>query len=306
MDEILNKNYSRKTFFIIVGLILLALVFIRYLVLPNFNNDIKTGFALFLANTFDGLIVSMLVTVFIGSFLYFLKPKNINQTNIEIVEPRALPELFEKAFPATEIWWYKGGCGRYFRTKSLPAMAEWARKSSSSRAIKAVILDPSNLDLCESHAIFRKSTASASLEAKSWDIKKVRCELYATIVTTLVIQREEHMLNIDLSLSSQFSTFRIDLSDAYAIITKEDRKAPAILCRNQSYYYKSYKDEIVLCEKQCKRVSRLNSGDYSVRSLTGRQVREILEAVNIDFSGMLDEDFQNIANICTESKNPYA
>jgi len=174
MNDILNKKYSRKIFLCTVSSIALILILCRYFLLPIIDQTIKTGWVIFFTNITDGLLVSLLVTVFIGVFLFWITPDEIKEAKIKISEPRELPELFDSSFPTTNLWWYKGGCGRYFRTKTLPQMASWARKNSHSREIIAVILDPSNNELCENHANYRRSTASSLLERSKWDAEKVR------------------------------------------------------------------------------------------------------------------------------------
>lgn len=304
-NDILEKSYPRKVFFVTVAILLGILVVVRYLVLPGIEPSVKTGWVFFLANISDGIIVSMFVTIFIGAFLFFLTPEAVKKSRIEIIEPRNLPELFEKAFPDTELWWYKGGCGRYFRTKTLPEMASWARRTSLSREVRVVILDPLNTALCEAHAIFRKSTASAKLDGQAWDLNKVRYELYATIVTVLITQLNETRLRIHLSLASHYSAFRIDLSSTSAIITKEDRKAPAIICYPENYYYKSYKEEIILSESQSEQVFPLVHENYDLKSLDKNQVEKILRDSELTYQGMSEEDFDEISRICREQINPY-
>ncbi|MCQ4316277.1 hypothetical protein [Stutzerimonas zhaodongensis] len=305
LNDILEKSYPRRAFFITVAALLGILVLIRYIILPELEPTVKTGLVIFLANISDGIIVSMLVTIFIGVFLFFLTPEAVKKSRIEITEPRNLPELFEKAFPVAELWWYKGGCGRYFRTKTLPAMACWARRTSLSREVRVVILDPLNTALCEAHATYRRSTASAGLDEHTWDLNKVRHELYATIVTVLITQSNEPRLRINLSLASHYSAFRIDLSSTSAIITKEDRKAPAIICHPENYYYKSYKEEIILSESQSRHVPPLAHGSYDLNYLDKSSVEKILSDSKLIYQGMSEEDFDKIAITCREKLNPY-
>ncbi|WP_148663949.1 hypothetical protein [Kushneria konosiri] len=305
MQEIFKKKYSRKAFFMVLVPALVLVGVFRYLILPCFDPSLKIGWYPFFSSLLDGLLFSTIVTVFIGIFIYSLTPEVVKSSKIDVTDPRELPDLFETAFSKTEIWWYKGGCGRYFRTKTLPEMASRARSSSLSREIKAVILDPMNTSLCEAHAIYRKSTASAKKEKREWDLAKVRNELCATIVSVLIAQRNEQMLRISLSLVSHYSAFRIDLSNDYVIITKEDRKAPAIICSSGSYFYKSYKDEMVLSENQGKRVAALSCGDYDEENLSGANVQAILKDVDLIHSDMMDKDFEDIARICKERDNPY-
>lgn len=305
MNEILDKKYSRKAFLLTVVLIAIALILVRYFVLPSIDVNIKTGWLVFFTNITDGLLVSLLVTVFIGLFIFWITPDVIREEKIEIKEPRELPELFDRSFPSTDLWWYKGGCGRYFRTKTLPQMASWARKNSLSREIIAVILDPTDSELCDSHANYRRSTASSGSEKSKWDADKVRTELCATVVTALAYQQAEPMLRISLYLCSHYSAFRIDLSKDNAIITKEDRNAPAIVCSPNTHFYKSYKDEIVLSSRQSKRVPEIKSQNIRLDSIDNIQVSKILKEAGILLPDCSDDFYHQVAVICKEKINPY-
>lgn len=305
MHQILNKKYSRKSFLFTVFLIALILILARYLILPCIDNSIKTGLVVFLSNIADGLLGSLLVAVFIGLFLFWLTPDEVKEAKIEVAEPRQLAELFDKSFPTTDLWWYKGGCGRHFRTKTLPQMATWARNKSLSREVIAVILDPTNSELCENHANYRRSTASSLQDKSKWDAEKVRTELCATILTTLAYQIEEPMLRISLYLCSHYSAFRIDLSTEYVIITKEDRNAPAIICPNNTHFYRSYKDEILLSSQQSKKVQTLRMTDFHLDSIDGEKVSAALAQLGLKDSEMTQDFFNKVATICKEKINPY-
>jgi hypothetical protein len=306
MKDILNKKYSRKLFFSIVSGIAVILILCRYFVLPAIDQTITTGFLVFFTNISDGLLVSLLVTVFIGIFLFWITPDNVKETKMEVVESRAIPELFETSFPTTKQWFYKGGCGRYFRTATLPKMATWARQASESRHIVAVILDPTNDELCESHANYRKGTASAALEEEKWTGEKVRVQLCATIITTLAYQVEEPLLNIELYLCGCFSVFRIDLSTDYVVITKEDRNAPAVVYPNSSPFYNSYKDEILFSYKQAKKVRALKQTELAIDSLDENQVGNILDEIGLKTPNMTKDFCAQVANVCKGKLNPYA
>lgn len=304
MQEILRAKYSRKAFITIsvVGVILLLLL--SYVIFPFLitNSTWKKN----LVDLSNGINFSFISTIFIGLFIYFFTPKIMSESAIEIAEARQLGELFDEAFPTTKRWWYTGGCGRYFRTKTLPEMVKRTRTDSHHREIKVIILDPQDKDLCQAHANYRSSTASAKLEQEVWTINKVQNELYATIVTTLILKMQNHLLSVDLSLASRFSTFRLDLSDKYVIVTKEDRKAPAIKCSSKSYYYESYKAEILIIEKQSKPVKQIRNNTCKLGNLNKEDIKNILLEVELFDPPLIEEDLEKIAKICNEGENPYA
>ncbi len=306
MKEILEKDYSRRPFLLSIIFLLILLSFIRYYLIPDISSSFEGGWLVFFATILDGLIASVLVTVGLAVTVFAMSPDILRKSNIRVVEPRALKTLFNTALESSEIWWYKGGCGRYFRTQTLPIMAKCARDSSQSREVRVSILNPLNEKIVEKHATFRRSTAAGYSDADSWTDARVRNELYATIVTTLLYQIEAPSLRITLHLIPCYSAFRIDLSDHYAIITKEDKKAPAIFCDKGTYFYKSYKDEIVLAENQGERVSVLNNKGYSRSKLSASEVKAILEEVGLWSEKIKSVDQEEIAKLVINQKNPYA
>ncbi|WP_264969335.1 hypothetical protein, partial [Klebsiella variicola] len=254
MQEILRKKHSRNSFITLFIIVLILILLLRYVALPHIYPLQSTDLGGFFATIFNGLLSSLTVTFLIGLFMFWIQPESESNAKIEIAYPKELPELFNVAFLRTEIWYYKGGCGRYFRTATLPNMAKQARSKSQSKEILVVILDPANIDLCEKHANYRSGTASQEIESRPWTTEEVRAELFATIITTLITQAKEPSLRIKLSLCPHYSSFRIDLSDDYAIITKEDRSSPAIICHKGTHFYKSYKDEVILSLNQSRSV----------------------------------------------------
>lgn len=304
MQEVLRAKYTRKVFLACTSLSIIVLILISYLVIPE--NVTNLAWKKFLTDLCNGISFSLISTIFIGLFIYYFTPEIKSNPEIEIAEARQLSELFDEAFPTTKKWWYTGGCGRYFRTKTLPEMVKRARTDSHTREIKVIILDPQNIELCTAHAHYRSSTASAKLESEQWTPKKVQNELYATIITTLILQIKNNLLSVKLSLAPIFSTFRLDLSDRYVIVTKEDRKAPAIKCSSTSYYYESYKAEILTIEKQSKTVKPLVNNTHELGNLKKDDIKNILIEVDLFNPPLIDEDLEKIAKICNDRKNPYA
>lgn len=306
MKEILERDYARKPFLAFVGVLLVALSLFRYYTIPSLSPSVDGGWFPFLATILDGLIASIFVTVGIAVTVYVMSPDILKKSNIRVVEPRALKTLFNTALESSEIWWYKGGCGRYFRTQTLPTMARCARDLSQSREVRVSVLNPLNEKTVKMHATFRRSTAAGHSDNQSWTDVRVRNELYATIVATLLYQIEAPSLRITLHLISSYSAFRIDLSDHYAIITKEDKKAPAIFCDRGTYFYKSYKDEIVLAESQGDRVPLLKKDSFRLSELSASDVKGILQEVNLWSDKVTPKDQEKIADLVKNPQNPYA
>lgn len=306
MNEILRKKHTRNVFYTSMVLLILFAIVLRYRVLPYYYPDTASDFGGFYAFFLNGIVTSLLVTIIIGSFMYWIQPKAMSNAKIEIEDQNALKEMFEAAFSSSEIWYYKGGCGRYFRTTTLPELASSAREKSQSREILVVILDPMNNDLCEKHAIYRSGMASQQIEKDKWNLSKVRAELFATIISTVVTQAQEPLLRLSISLCPHYSSFRIDLSDSYAVITKEDRNAPAIICHRGTYFYKSYKDEVILSLNQSNMLGKIKEAKFKLTEIQAENVKDVLTELGLEHPCLDVQMLSRIAKICREKDNPYA
>ncbi|UBN55509.1 hypothetical protein [Pantoea agglomerans] len=305
MNEILSKRHTRNFFYsaVVIGAVLILLI--RFFLLPIKFPETTSTFGSFLALLLNGVVTSLIVTTIVGSFLYWVLPESLNNSKIEIEAQSALKDMFQSAFSSSEIWYYKGGCGRYFRTKTLPELARAAREKSQSREILVVILDPTNDDVCKKHAIYRSGMASQQLEKNKWDLSMVQAELFATIVSTVVTQVQEPLLRISISLCPHYSSFRIDLSDKYAVITKEDRNAPAIICHKGSYFYNSYKDEVILSLNQSSPLTKIKEANFRISDINALEVKSVLSELNIHHASLDSNMLEKIAKICRENDNPY-
>ena len=114
------------------------------------------SFAQAVGNVTDDILVSMIISVALSTFVFWLTPDIMSIALMEVIEPRAISNLLRQAMLETEVWWYKGGCGRYFRTKTLPEIARSARTGSVFKEINVLILDPTDDKLCKNYAIYKQ------------------------------------------------------------------------------------------------------------------------------------------------------
>ena len=59
-----------------------------------------------------------------------------------------------------------------------------------------------------------------------------------------------------------FSAFRLDISDDYVVITKEDKEASGLRADKGTYFYDSYIDEERLHERQATNIIVTDSVEY--------------------------------------------
>jgi hypothetical protein len=257
MDSILSKRHYRSAFYWLVTLILLFSVTLRFLVLPQFDTTLEVSFSKFSASLLDGLVISLIVTVLIGSFVFWLTPEILKKSVMDVIEPKEIGPLLKKSATDTRTWIYKGACGRYTRATTLPSLASAAKHEGLGRDIRITILNPKNNLLCAEYATYRRSLKSAN-DGHPWTENKVKEEIIATIVSTLRYRHEEPLLRIELYLIDHFSAFRLDISDQYVVVTKEDKEASGLRADSGTYFYDSYKDDVRLSERQSIKINYHN------------------------------------------------
>lgn len=163
MNEILSRPYIRRNFYTAIIFLALLLIVCRYLVALidcgsacttqslNFNEIVLDNIWLILARLIDGLLVALLITVGLGSFIFWLAPPVNRIASLEPTDARAISEAFRTAMEDTAEWKYKGGTGTYLKAVTLPVNAKRARETRMGRRITIEILDPTDLDLCRSY-----------------------------------------------------------------------------------------------------------------------------------------------------------
>ena len=292
MESILNKRHYRSVFYWLVALILLFSITLRFLVLPQFDTKLEASLLGFGAALLDGLVISLIVTVLIGSFVFWLTPEILKKSVMDVIEPKEIGPLLKKAATDTRTWTYKGACGR-------------AKHEGLGRDIRITILNPGNDLLCSEYATYRRSLKSAK-NGHPWTEKKVKEEVVATIISALRFRHEEPLLRIELYLIDHFSAFRFDISDQYVIVTKEDKEASGLRADSGTYFYDSYKDDVRLSERQSINVSYQDEVPIG-NNLTDETLRAlILEASLIGPDKISSLDLSAIRELINSPGDPYS
>ena len=305
MESILNKKHYRSRFYLLVTLILFFSITLRFLVLPQFDTKLETSLLGFGVALLDGLVISLIVTVLIGSFVFWLTPEILKKSIMDVIVPKEIGPLLKKAATDTRTWTYKGACGRYTRATTLPLLASAAKHEGLGRDIRITILNPGNDLLCAEYATYRRSLKSAKT-GHPWTESKVKEEVIATIISALRFRHEEPLLRIELYLIDHFSAFRLDISDQYVIVTKEDKEASGLRADSGTYFYDSYKDDVRLSERQSINVSYQDEVPIG-NNLTDETLRTlILEASLIAPDKLSRLDLSAIRESINSPEDPYS
>lgn len=304
MKTILKHKASRKNFLLIITLILILIILIRIFVIPRFYPTPPMGipeYFKYIEDLFDKLFISLLVAVFIGLFIFYIEIPESEKKH-EIVQPNRIKEIFIKGRIETDFWYFSGGSGRFTRAVTLPELNLISKRNNEHKSIKIILLDPMDDSLCESYASYRQNLKSSKNE---WSIQYVRNEITSTICSSIIHKNINPMLDINVYLKKNFSTLRIDINQSNCIVTKEDKKEPALTTPSDTFLYRTYKEEILQVSKQCFEIDmRCKIANKTFGKLTASDIEEI--CIFLGFNAKLKaEDFKNISEILNTNENPY-
>lgn len=305
MKNILDTTHYRRNFFVFAIFFVLAVLLIRFLLLPYFDCKLETSKTIFCAIVLENLVSEFIVVVLIACFIFYLTPPILKKSNMKVISPKEIGTLLKKAVIDTRSWKYKGACGRYTRAVTLPSLAIEARNEGIGRDIIITILNPANDHLCSEYATYRRSLKSAN-QGDPWTKEKVKEEVISTVLSALRFKYEEPLLTIDIFLIDHFSAFRLDISDSYAIVTKEDKEASGLRADNNTYFYDSYIDDIRLSNRQSKEII-FNSRVPDNSELTNSILTSIiLELELVSESELRELNLDSILQGIVSPINPYS
>ncbi|HET6502936.1 MAG TPA: hypothetical protein VFG87_19455 [Amycolatopsis sp.] len=155
-------------------------------------------------------------------------------------------EALARARADTDRWIFKGGTGTHTRVVTLPSCLKVADEQGRTFRVQMEILDPTDFDLCRRYAqLYRSLAEDANDDARNWTGKGTQIESYATILTGCWYkQKLDHLLDIEIGLSSTLSTFRWDLSSSCLIVTQRGPQFPAMIVEKGRPYYNSWDIEL--------------------------------------------------------------
>jgi hypothetical protein len=302
LEQLLDRGRTRSIFLLAITVIVSILLVIRYFVLPHFDTSLTQGLFSASAKFLEDVSTTILVTVFVTTFIWWITPPRVRNPGVVIVEPRELRRHFAEALANSSDWRFVGGCGRYFRSAVLSEMKRRAREESISKTVSAIILNPENDVLCERHARYRSGTKRGQNEG-NWTKVRVKQELLATIVVTKSTIHQEGLIDAQIFVSDHYSTFRVDLSQVCAIETREDATAPALRSDSGSYYFDALNDEYRIAKEQAKQViggMQECAAVFDVPSL-----KAAMTALNITTLGLTDPELEIVVSLVMNVSNPY-
>jgi hypothetical protein len=307
-EQLFERKKTRTLFFAGSIVVVLLMLCVRYFVLPEFEPGLSQGLLNVAAKLLEDLSSTVIVTVLVAFALWYVTPQRVRQSGVTVVEPRELKSYFNRALINTREWKFCGGCGRYFRSAVLSMISNEATSSSTSKRVSAIVLNPLNDALCERHAFYRSGTRKGKADG-NWTTLRVKQELLATIIMAKQCSAAATLVDVQILVSDHFSGFRMDISDSYAIETREDSTAPALLCEFGTYYFGALVDEFRLIERQATRIKGGEDQCHSISDVTSLRLalgylrigKNTLADLNLQ-----DSELQGVLSLIQKNENPYA
>lgn len=302
LEQLFDRARTRAIFFTAIAGVVSLLLIVRYFVLPWLDPSLTHGGLPLAAKLLEDISTTIVVTVLVAAFLWWITPTRVRNSGVVVVEPRELRRHFSEALANSSDWRFFGGCGRYFRSAVLQEMSRRARQESTSKAVSAIILNPENDLLCERHARYRAGTRRGQNEG-NWNKVRVKQELLATIVITKAVAHREGLIDAQIFVSDHFSSFRVDLSQVCVIETREDATAPALRSDSGSYYFAALNDEYRITKEQAKQIANGESECAAVIDLVS--LKAAINALGMTSLGLTDPELERVVKLVLHISNPY-
>jgi hypothetical protein len=224
-----------------------------------------------------------------------------------LASPQEIGQAHAAARRGTDRWIFKGGTGTYIRAVTLRECVAAAKREKRHFTIRLEIIDPTDVDVCEAYAHFRRSLSDApDGTGEMWTTDRTRKESYATILAAFWQRQRYGLLDAVVGLSSTMTTFRWDLSSNAVIMTVEDPNR-AMMAPSGTFYYESCETELRTSLEQARRVpiDRYKQVPLSEEP-TVDEVRRLFDRIDLALpTTFTDRDVVEITRKALRAKDPY-
>lgn len=212
------------------------------------------------------------------------------------------------AYQNSNHWYYRGPTATYVRAAVLPDCMKRARADDTEFRVRLEILDPTSVVACERHVrLYRELAEDIGEIERRRSVKTVQIELYATIVAVCWHKRQYAKFFAEVGLSENVSTFRWEASSNYFILTRRERRFPAILIKDGDPLYPLLSSELEISFRQTRRVPLEEAtGAQLSDEPSVLEVRDLLSRINLALPDSFgDDDVLAIIDKALHSKNRY-
>ncbi|MFI7071600.1 hypothetical protein [Micromonospora sediminicola] len=226
---------------------------------------------------------------------------------VRVLHGSEVGQTLAEARRYTDRWTFKGGTGTYLRAVTLPECLEHARRRNATLTVAVEIIDPTDEDVCERYARFRRSL-DPDAPGERWTVDRTRKESYATVLAACWHLQRSGLLTVEVRLSAQMTTFRYDLSSSCVVITQENPQTPALRIDRGELYYNRFNIELDYSRKQSRRVPIEAAGQVKLDDEPSvEQVRRLFAALGLTLPRSVgDREVADIVGKAIQARNPYA
>jgi hypothetical protein len=227
---------------------------------------------------------------------------------VRVLRGAEVGQALAEARRDTDRWIFKGGTGTYIRAVTLPECVENARRERRPLRMRLEIIDPTNEELCDHYAKFRRSLSSQpDGTGEIWTLDRTRKEAFATILAASWYRQRSRLLDIEVGLSSVMTTSRWDISSSRVVVTQEDPRTPAMTTERGKYYYDSWSTELQISFEQAARVPLEQAKGVPLSDEpTVDEARRLFTNLNIQLPhAFTDRAVSDIIQKAVAPKNPF-
>jgi hypothetical protein len=300
-EKFLSKKYYRRILLASGLSTAIALIAIRFFVIPYFTKQPVQDFTSIINAIIDNLFAALVSSLAVTLLILWLLPTS-SKSNVNVVEPYELKSVLQESLVETSYFRYSGHTARWTCAVTLPYIVSEARARDTTIQVHITILDPDDKRACGRYALLRNRIGVEEQEPE-YLRKKHRLELFAVIVSAYSWRAEEPRLDLEIGLSDKVSIFRVDLSSKAAIVTTPGVRKPALKFDSGSSFYNLFREDIISLHEQARILPKLPGIPFQQLNLNN--TKKILQGLGLDLSDLIDEDIDNIANMARKAENPY-
>lgn len=228
---------------------------------------------------------------------------------VQVIPGDEVKHAHTRARLGTDRWVFKGGTGSYLRAVTLPECVEAARQGHRTIKIQFEIVDPTNRDLCSMYASFRASLEPGGdkITGEMWTPDRIRKEAFATILAACWYRQRYTLLDIAGGLAGVMTTFRMDMSSSYLIITQESSGKPALVIEAGKPHFSAYEQELQSSFRQARFVELSLAREVPLSDEpTVDEGRRLFARLGVALpSTFTDKDVIDIIGKALRPPNPY-
>ncbi|GLW89798.1 hypothetical protein [Actinokineospora globicatena] len=294
-------RYLRRWYFAaLLGALVLLLV-VRFFVVGEVTPGTASPLRSVSAQVLESLIAATVAGAFIAVLLVWLLPADDRVPESDVVQAREIEPLIRAEAAAAREWRVRARTASYFRSRTLPWLAEATVARNVSITVRAQLMDPNDERLLHTYIRYLNTREGA---ARKWDVDRVRHEILATVMSVYAWREAFPRLDIEIGLSPTFWIMSLDMSQRVAVVTGQYKGHPALGHRDGTAFYNAHRDEFDAGMAGCRVL------DPAVRApkpedLDTESVKATLTALGLDHSGITEEGFATIGHYIRRPEHRY-